>query len=324
MTTTSKNASSPKGTTDPRRLAKEERIAKLILMLQENEKLPYEQRTSPSEMADKLGISSATMYNTKNGYLSEAAKRLGVSRDSLLVKEYGAKSPTIYAVREISKKDSIKKTVPKATTPTQKMQDAASIAQLERAETSELNAQAVSAFQEMLNQFADAEAAFKALQGMERVYTEAALQATMYIHALSKSRVAMRVSDNLKEISEDHRAYFIKKLQEIRKLKAQCPKLFTTEKRCADDCCMLRTADFISDEERIATMTAICFSPEENGFTKEFSQAAMQLSTEDFKKLIAIVCVSKKEASERGVEWKFENHSELTDVLEMGGFKFYL
>lgn len=324
MTTTSKNASSPLKKHHPAYAERQRRIDKLISMLMDNMKLPYEERISPGEMAKKLGVSQGIMYDQKNGYLTEAAKKMGVPRDSLLVQEHGAKTPKVYAVREIKEVNTSRRPVKKAVTTTQKMQDVASIVRCERAETSELDAQAVSAFQEMLNQFADAEAAFKALQGMERVYTEAALQATMYIHALSKSRVAMAVSENLHKKAKDHRKYFVKKLQEIQELKEQCPKLFTTEERCADDCCMLRTADFISDEERIATMTAICFSPEENGFTKEFSQAAMQLSTEDFKKLIAIVCVSKKEASERGVEWKFENHSELTDVLEMGGFKFYL
>ena len=316
-TSASANAQPPITMHTRKNLTPEERVDLLIYYIKQNEGMRKENRLTYTDIAKKLGVSTAAIYNTKNGLLTKAAKKMGVSRDSLLEHPHKAHQVPIYSVREVDKRKNFSKEVPEDTTPEQMIKTTQSIIQTEEAEVAELAAKGISAYMEMLKQFETAEQAFAAFEQAGNDLQTAMKELSRFTDALKNSRVGMNVAADFAKQVEDHAKYIAKKQKLIEELKAQCCKGYTIDAACQNEFYKMVSEDAISEEKRTEIMSRIVFNQETSGYSEEFCEKAMELQPADFKKLILIIGVSEKESA---VEWKFSEETLLTELLKIGGF----
>lgn len=295
-------------------LTTDERVDLLISYIHQNEgKKKEENRLTYAEIAQKIGVTTAAIYQKKSGLLTKAAKKMGVSRDSLLEHPHKAHQVQIYSVREVDSRPKFDKSIPEDKTPEQKLRTAMLVVEAERQDVQELAAKGAFAYCEMLKHYATAEEAFAAFECVEDDLKTAMQELKRFTNTMEICRVYMNVAADFAKQIEEREKYIAKKLQQIEELKAQCCKGYTIDE--------LVSEDEIPEEKRIEIMSRIVFNPEESGYSEVFLEKAMELQPADFKKLILIIGMSEKELTEgRMVEWKFGEETMLTELLKSGGF----
>lgn len=293
-------------------LTTDERVDLLISYIHQNEGKKEENRLTYAEIAQKIGVTTAAIYQKKSGLLTKAAKKMGVSRDSLLEHPHKAHQVQIYSVREVDSRPKFDKSIPEDKTPEQKLRTAMLVVEAERQDVQELAAKGAFAYCEMLKHYATAEEAFAAFECVEDDLKTAMQELKRFTNTMEICRVYMNVAADFAKQIEEREKYIAKKLQQIEELKAQCCKGYTID---------VVSEDEIPEEKRIEIMSRIVFNPEESGYSEVFLEKAMELQPADFKKLILIIGMSEKELTEgRMVEWKFGEETMLTELLKIGGF----
>lgn len=301
-------------------LTTDERVDLLISYIHQNEGKKEENRLTYAEIAQKIGVTTAAIYQKKSGLLTKAAKKMRVSRDSLLEHPHKAHQVPIYSVREVDSRPKFDKSIPEDKTPEQKLRTAMLVVEAERQDVQELAAKGAFAYCEMLKHYATAEEAFAAFESARDDLETAMQEIKKFTNIIQKCRVFMNVAADFAKQIEEREKYIAKKLQQIEELKAQCCKGYTIE-TCQNDFYQLVSEDEIPEEKRIEIMSRIVFNPEESGYSEVFLEKAMELQPADFKKLILIIGMSEKELTEgRMVEWKFGEETMLTELLKSGGF----
>lgn len=292
-------------------LTTDERVDLLISYIHQNEGKKEENRLTYADIAKKIGVTTAALYQKKSGLLTKAAKKMGVSRDSLLEHPHKAHQVPIYSVREVDSRPKFDKSIPEDKTPEQKLRTAMLVVEAERQDVQELAAKGAFAYCEMLKHYATAEEAFAAFECVEDLKT-ARQELKRFTNTMEICRVYMNVAADFAKQIEEREKYIAKKLQQVEELKALCCKGYTIDEISEDE---------IPEEKRIEIMSRIVFNPEESGYSEVFLEKAMELQPADFKKLILIIGMSEKELTEgRMVEWKFGEETMLTELLKSGGF----
>lgn len=295
-----------------KKLKTDERVDLLISYIHQNEGKKEENRLTYAEIAQKIGVTTAAIYQKKSGLLTKAAKKMGVSRDSLLEHPHKAHQVPIYSVREVDSRPKFDKSIPEDKTPEQKLRTAMLVVEAERQDVQELAAKGAFAYCEMLKHYATAEEAFAAFESARDDLETAMQEIKKFTNIIQKCRVFMNVAADFAKQIEEREKYIAKKLQQIEELKAKCCKGYTID---------VVSEDEIPEEKRIEIMSRIVFNPEESGYSEVFLEKAMELQPADFKKLILIIGMSEKELTEgRMVEWKFGEETMLTELLKIGGF----
>ena len=301
-----------------KKLTTDERVDLLIYYIHQNEGKKEENRLTYAEIAKKIGVTTAAIYQKKSGLLTKAAKKMGVSRDSLLEHPHKAHQVPIYSVREVDSRPKFDKSIPEDKTPEQKLRTAMLVVEAEQKDVQELAAKGAFAYCEMLNHYATGEEAFVAFESAGDDLKTAMQELKRFTNIMKNCGVYMNVVAEFAKQIEEREKYIAKKMQQVEELKSQCCKGYTIDETCQNDFYQLVSEDEIPEEKRIEIMSRIVFNPEESGYSEEFIEKAMELQPADFKKLILIIGVSEKEST---VEWKFSEETKLSKVIQMGGIK---